>query len=118
ETVRDSLSGDADPFATWGIVNDQLGRADLERFAPALLKLRGQYEQSVATQQVAALKRAFERDLNDGWKRWVVAYVQTFSDWVWHSRLGLALAQQALPAVPDGKFSVEQVREQARLSNY
>ena len=118
ETIRDSLSGDADPFATWGIINDHLGRADLERFAPSLLKLRDQYEQSVTAQQLAALNRAFERDVSSGWNRWVVAYVQTFSDWIWHGRLGLALAQQALPAVPNGKFSLEQVREQARLSNY
>ena len=67
---------------------------------------------------IEGYRSVLEREPSNAWDRWVAAYVQTFSDWVWHSRLALALAQQALPAVPTGKFSLEQVREQARLSNY
>jgi tetratricopeptide (TPR) repeat protein len=115
ETIRDALTTETNLFAVWNVFDDQIGRAELDRFMPMLVKLRSQFEGSGIERDIRRLNRVFERNQSKHWPYWVEAYVQSFSDLGWWGTYGRAIANRALPDTPNSDWPAQRIRECTRL---
>lgn len=110
ETVREALDGKFSHIEVRYVMDDQVGRADLRRLAPVLVKLRTRISSALDQREVQKLQSIFQRDNQEGWKAWLLAYTQTFSEWGWFNLISRAIAQEALLWVPDYAPTVENIR--------
>jgi tetratricopeptide (TPR) repeat protein len=111
ETLRSHLAQAKDPYEVWAALGDQIGSADLDRFVPALVKLAEAFQSAVIDGDVAELHKAFAKDREHGWSRWLDAYARSFDAAGWRPFYAAAIAQGALVYSPYPDWTVERIRE-------
>ena len=115
ETIRESVSRGDDVFASWAVIDEQIGLADLQVLAPLLVRVRQEFKRCVIAAAVERLDRAFEEDRSKGWRTWLESYLASFSEWGWYTSYGAAIAKQALRHSPVEAWPIERIRHSAAL---
>ena len=118
ETIRETLQGNQNHIEVRYVMDDQIGRADLERLAPVLVKLRERICAMLDAREVERLRRLYEKDVNEGWQAWLLTYTLAFSEWGWYTLFCRKIAQEALMWAPEHAPSIKQIRHYTKCAHY
>jgi tetratricopeptide (TPR) repeat protein len=113
ETIRVPLSDRDKPYPAWDAIDNQIGRADLDRLVPALSELRHRFEQGVVRGTLERVRAELGRDPQTGWTAWLHSYTEALG--FWRLPLCLALVDEPLPTPPAESNVVATTRRGTRL---
>ena len=97
ESLREALKSNQDVFVLWNAFDEQLGRAGLGAFQPAMTTLHRNFERSLTEQLLCAVTGASE-PAEDA-LQWLLLAARCFGDGNWRDELFTALVNANLPAI-------------------
>ena len=118
EIIRETLEGNRTHIEVRYVLDDQIGRADLKRLAPVLVKLRERVCAMLDEREVQRLRRIYEKDVKEGWQAWLLAYTLAFSEWGWYTLFCRNIAREALMWAPEHAPSIRQIRYYTKYAHY
>ena len=80
ERLREALLAEDDPFSLWILLDNQVGRAEVNRLLPVLRQLRDECTKLICDRLIERVAEAFCRDAGAGWALWVWVYVRAMWD--------------------------------------
>jgi len=99
ESLREGMTPGADVFALWNAFDEQLGRAGLGPFRPAMSALHEQFKKCAIQQLLSAVADAEAGEPAQGAAQWLLTAARCFGDCNWRLELFTALAEASLPVV-------------------
>lgn len=90
ESIRTELVTGSNPFDSWNLIDDRIGRAEPDRVRPCLIQLREAFKEILKVAETSRLADIFASDEKGGWFEWRRVYAAALAGWRWDFCLTLA----------------------------